>query len=133
VVVEDDERPGGGAIVPYRNPLALFAYYCVFLGLIVGIGTITAIAYFITTNGLNKPADITFSKTVITIGLIVGMIIEMAAFLLGVFGLLYVRKHPTARGTGHAILGVILGPIFLIIELGALAFMLSWIKDRFQH
>jgi hypothetical protein len=133
VVVEDDERPRGGAIVPYRNPLALFAYYCVFLGLIIGIGTTTAIAYFVSSSGIDKPGDRTFCKTVITIGFIVGMILELAAFLLGIFGLLYVRKYPTARGTGHGIIGVILGSIFFIGQLAALVFMIGWIEGQFKH
>ncbi len=133
VVVEDEERPRGGAIVPFRNPLALFAYYCVFLGIIVGIGTVTAIAYFINANGLNKAADVTFSKTVMSLGFIVGMVFELAAFILGIFGLLYVRKYPTARGTGHAIVGVIMGSIFLIVELAALILLLGWVKGQFQQ
>lgn len=133
VVVEDDDRPSGGAIVPYRNPLALFGYYCVFFGIIVGIGAITAVAFFVNANGLNKAEDISFSRTVIAIGFIVGMILELAAFLLGIFGLLYVRNHPTARGTGHAMIGVILGPVLMIVELAALIFMINWINNQFQH
>jgi len=133
VVVEEEDRPSGGAIVPYRNPLALFAYYCIFLGFIVGIGTTTAIAFYITTKGLDKSADISFCKTVITIGFIVGMILELGALLLGIFGLLYVRGHPTARGTGHAIMGIILGPLLLITQLAALIFMVGWIDSQFHH
>jgi len=132
VVLEEDEGPSGGAIVPYRNPLALFAYYCVFLGFIIGIGTTTAVAFFINANGLNKEEDISFSRNVVTIGFIVGMIVELAALLLGIFGLLYVRKHPTARGTGHAIIGVILGPVFIIVELAALIFLNGWLHGQFS-
>jgi hypothetical protein len=129
VIVEEDDGPRGGAIVPYRNPLALFAYYCVFLGLIVGIGTITAIAFYINAHGLNKADEISFCQTVVTIGFIVGMVLELAAFLLGVFGLFYVRSHRTARGTGHAIMGIVLGPILLLAQLAALILMIGWIKS----
>jgi hypothetical protein len=132
VVVEDDERPSGGAIVPYRNPLALFAYYCVFLGFIIGIGAITAVVIYAQRTVLSDK-DINFGKTVIYIGFIVGMIVELAAFLMGIFGLLYVRAHPTARGTGHAILGVILGPVFIIVQLAALIFMIGWLNSLFPH
>lgn len=130
VVVEDDDRPRGGAIVPYRNPLALFAYYCVFLGFIIAIGAITAVVIFASGTHLTEK-DINFGKVVIYIGFIVGMILELAAFLLGIFGLLYVRAHRTARGTGHAIIGIILGPMLLIVQLGALVYMISWLTSLF--
>ena len=76
--------------------------------------------------------DIRFGKTVVFIGFIVGMILELAAFLLGILGLLYVRTHPTARGTGHAALSIILGPILLIAQLVALILLLAWIDGKFQ-
>ena len=121
----------GGAIVPYRNPLALFGYYCVFLGFIVAIGAMTAVAYYFSRTYLDVK-DIRFGKTVVFIGFIVGMILELAAFLLGILGLLYVRTHPTARGTGHAALSIILGPILLIAQLVALILLLAWIDGKFQ-
>jgi hypothetical protein len=130
VVVEEDDGPSGGAIVPYRNPLALFAYYCVFLGLIVGIGTAAVIAYYINANGLSHAENVRFCKTVITIGFIVGMILELAAFMLGIFGLLYVRSHRTARGTGHAIMGIILGPLLLLGQLAALILMIGYTNSQ---
>jgi hypothetical protein len=129
IVTEEDERPSGGAIVPYRNPLALFAYYCVFLGFIIGIGATTAVVIFASGATLSED-HIRLGKIVIYIGFIVGMIVELAAFLLGIFGLLCVRNHPTARGTGHAIMGVVLGPIFIIAQLAALIFMISWINSQ---
>jgi hypothetical protein len=132
VIVAEDDRPSGGAIVPYRNPSALFAYYCIFLGFIVAIGATTAIAFYITQHGLNRPDEIRFCRTVVSIGFIAGIIFELAAFVLGIIGLLYVRKHPTARGTGHAVMGVILGPSLLIVELAALLFMIGWINSQFQ-
>jgi len=132
VVEEDDERHAGGAIVPYRNPLALFGYYCVFLGFIVGIGAVTAVVFFASQTHL-EAKHIGFGKTVIYIGLIVGMIFELAAFLLGIFGLLYVRAHPTARGTGHAIMSVILGPLLLITGLVALILLVGWLDSLFPH
>ncbi|HEY1860917.1 MAG TPA: DUF4190 domain-containing protein [Gemmataceae bacterium] len=64
-------------IIPYKNAMALAAYYCGVFSLIPCLG------------GLLGPA----------------------AFVLGILGLRYVRKHPTAHGTGHAITGIILGGI----------------------
>ncbi|SRR6266478_1706612 len=121
----------GGAIVPYRNPLALFAYYCVFLGFIIGIGATTAVVIFASGSTLSED-HIRFGKMVIYIGFVVGMIVELAAFLLGIFGLLYVRTHPTARGTGHALMGIVLGPVFIIAQLAALVYMISWINSQIQ-
>jgi len=129
--VEEDERRSGGAIVPYRNPLALFAYYCVFLGFIIGIGATTAVVIFASGSTLSED-HIRFGKMVIYIGFIVGMLVELAAFLMGIFGLLYVRTHPTARGTGHAIMGVVLGPVFVIAQLAALIYMIGWIDSQFH-
>jgi hypothetical protein len=126
--VEEENRPAGGAIVPYRNPLALFGYYSVFLGFIIAIGAVTGVLFFFSQTVL-QPKHIRFAKTVVYIGLIVGMIFELAAFLLGVFGLLYVRTHPTARGTGHAILSVVLGPLLLIVELVALILIIAWLNS----
>jgi len=131
IVALEDEPRSGGAIVPYRNPLALFGYYCVFLGFIVAIGAMTAVAYYFSRTYLDAK-DIRFGKTVVFIGFIVGMILELAAFLLGILGLLYVRTHPTARGTGHAALSIILGPILLIAQLVALILLLAWIDGKFQ-
>ena len=131
IVALEDEPRSGGAIVPYRNPLALFGYYCVFLGFIVAIGAMTAVAYYFSRTYLDVK-DIRFGKTVVFIGFIVGMILELAAFLLGILGLLYVRTHPTARGTGHAALSIILGPILLIAQLVALILLLAWIDGKFQ-
>jgi hypothetical protein len=132
IVALEDEPRSGGAIVPYRNPLALFGYYCVFLGFIVAIGAITAVAYYFSRTYL-EVKDIRFGKTVVVIGFVVGMVLELTAFLLGIFGLLYVRTHPTARGTGHAAMSVIAGPILLIAQLVALILLLAWIDGKFQH
>src|SRR5437867_1308624 len=105
IVALEDEPRSGGAIVPYRNPLALFGYYCVFLGFIVGIGATTAVVFFASQSHLEMK-HISFGKTVIYVGFIIGMILELVAFLLGIFGLLYVRAHPSSRGTGHAVMSV---------------------------
>lgn len=43
----------------------------------------------------------------------VGAILGPIALIFGILGLRYVKEHPTAKGTGHAIAGIVLG----IIEL----------------
>jgi len=39
----------------------------------------------------------------------VGLVLGPAALILGILGISYVNKHPTAKGTGHAIAGIVLG------------------------
>ncbi|HZV06439.1 MAG TPA: zinc-ribbon domain-containing protein [Gemmataceae bacterium] len=38
-----------------------------------------------------------------------GLLLGPAALVLGILGLRYVKAHPTAKGTGHAIAGIVLG------------------------
>jgi hypothetical protein len=77
-------------IIPYKNGMALAAYYCGVFSLIPCLG------------GLLGPA----------------------AFILGILGLRFVRKNPTAHGTGHAIAGIVLGGITGLAHLGLGAFLL---------
>ncbi len=58
-----------------------------------------------------------------------GALLGPAALILGILGLRYVKANPTAKGTGHAIAGVVLGSLttlgnwglILIGVVGALA------------
>ncbi|HXG12041.1 MAG TPA: DUF4190 domain-containing protein [Gemmataceae bacterium] len=62
----------------------------------------------------------------------VGAILGPAALVLGILGLRYVRQHPTAHGTGHAIAGIVLGIIdlynWVIILLAAIGFLAAAIS-----
>jgi hypothetical protein len=85
---------GVGALIPYRNPQALIAYYC-------GVFALIPCA---------------------------GLLLGPVAIVLGMLGLNYKKKHPTAGGAGHAITGIVLGTltvlghlaVFLLVGLGAL-------------
>src|SRR5947208_2185131 len=68
---------GISTIIPYRNGMALAAYYCGVFGLIP----------------------------------ILGFLLGPVAFILGVIGFVKARKNPEAKGTGHAVIGMILGVI----------------------
>lgn len=46
-----------------------------------------------------------------------GAILGPVAIILGILGLRYVKTHPTAKGTGHAITGIVLGSIDLLYHL----------------
>jgi hypothetical protein len=110
---EEDDRPrrkrsrdgAMSGIIPYRNVLALVAYYCGFGSLIAILGGI-AIA-MATIGGRNSPILI-----FILIG--VGGLLALLGIILGILGLTYVGKHPEAKGTGHAITGIIMGSLEII-------------------
>ena len=73
-------------VVPYKNGMALGAYYCGVFSIIPGLGNV----------------------------------LGPIAFILGILGLRYVKKHPTAHGTGHALVGIIAGLITTILWWGGL-------------
>lgn len=54
----------------------------------------------------------------------VGLVLGPIALTLGILGLQYVKAHPTAKGTGHAIAGIVLGAITTlgngVVLIGAL-------------
>ncbi len=140
VIVEDDEddeddRGSGGAIIPYRNPLALFGYYAAFLGLLIGLGAM-ALAVFLCRGkwetGNITIQDVNTAKVIIWIGIILGVLVELAAFVMGIFGFFYAKAHRTAKGGGHALSGIIMGALFLIGELIALVLIIQYIDTNFK-
>jgi hypothetical protein len=52
----------------------------------------------------------------------VGLILGPAAFILGILGIRYANKYPTAGGKGHAIAGVVLGTLVVLGHLAAVVF-----------
>ena len=52
----------------------------------------------------------------------VGLILGPAAFVLGLLGIRYANKYPTAGGKGHAIAGVVLGTIVVLGHVGVILF-----------
>jgi hypothetical protein len=47
-----------------------------------------------------------------------GLLLGPAAFILGILGLRYAKAHPTAKGTGHAIAGIVLGSLTTVGNWG---------------
>jgi hypothetical protein len=89
---EDDDvrirRPDAiETLIPYKNPLALIAYY---------VGVFAFIPC-------------------------VGLLLGPAALVLGILGIRYRNKHPTAGGLGHAITGVVLGSLTTLGNWGVAA------------
>jgi hypothetical protein len=119
---DDDDRPrrkrsrdgGGSGIIPYRNPLALIAYYSGFGSLISILGSV-ALAMLTIGQRVN----------VLLIGILmfgVGGLLALLAVICGILGLTYVNKHPKARGTGHAVTGLIMGGIEILALIGLILF-----------
>jgi hypothetical protein len=75
--------------IPYKNPLALIAYY-------VGVFAVIPCA---------------------------GLLLGPAALVLGIMGIRYRNKHPTAGGLGHAITGVVLGSLTTLANWGFILLM----------
>lgn len=53
----------------------------------------------------------------------VGLILGPAAFILGILGVRYANKYPTAGGKGHAIAGIVLGTLVVLGHLAAVVFV----------
>jgi len=70
--------------IPYKNPMALVAYY---------VGVFAVIPC-------------------------VGLLLGPTALILGILGIRYRNKHPTAGGLGHAITGVVLGSLTALANWG---------------
>jgi hypothetical protein len=71
---------GGGinALIPYKNPQALVAYY---------LGVFAVIP-------------------------VIGILLGLTAFVLGILGLRYRRRNPAAGGAVHAWIGIVAGGLF---------------------
>jgi hypothetical protein len=52
----------------------------------------------------------------------VGLVLGPAAFILGILGLRYGNKYPTAGGKGHAIAGIVLGALVVLGHIGVILF-----------
>lgn len=92
---DDDEDEGGGGdavstIIPYKNGMALTAYYLGVFGLV--------------------PC--------------VGLLLGPLAMIFGLLGLRKAFQMPQAKGTGHAIAGIVLGVFDLLAQV-AYFFVLS--------
>src|SRR5688500_18360714 len=80
---------GGSALIPYKNGPALAAYY-------LGVFSLSACLPFIG---------------------IVGLVMAVAALVLGIKGLRRVKENPEVHGTAHAWIGIICGAIFTLVGL----------------
>ena len=54
----------------------------------------------------------------------VGLVLGTLAVIFGILGYRFARAHPKAHGTGHAITGIILGSIVLLVHLAIIGLIL---------
>jgi hypothetical protein len=69
------------AVIPYKNGLALGAYYCGVFGLIPCVGSV----------------------------------LGPTALVLGILGIRKANREPAVEGMGHAITGIVLGSIEIVL------------------
>jgi hypothetical protein len=81
---EDQGYKGVSGLIPYKNGLALAAYYCGVFSLIP----------------------------------VLGLLLGPVALILGIMGVRYAQKNTRARGTGHAIAGIVLGSLSTLLYWG---------------
>jgi hypothetical protein len=119
---EEDDRPrrkrskGGtlSSVIPYRNGMALAAYYCGFGGLIFILGSL--ILARLSSGGREHPLWI------VVLGLGLGGLFGLSAVALGILGVNHVSKNPEAKGTGHAVTGIVLGVMEIVAIIGLVVF-----------
>ena len=80
----DDEPDATGGVIPYKNAMALTAYYLSVFSLIPCAGAL----------------------------------LGPAAVICGCLGLIHANKHPAASGKAHAIVGIVLGGITGLLNIG---------------
>jgi hypothetical protein len=53
---------------------------------------------------------------------VLGLILGPTAIVLGLLGMSFARRHPTASGTGHAVVALVLGGLSTLAHLGCVVF-----------
>ena len=126
--VEAEDKPSKLAgIIPYKNVLALLAYYCGFFSLIAGLGALLGqVATTSVASTLIGKAPNTSQPMALWIAC-VGAALGPAAVILGILGLRHVNRHREAKGTGHAFTGIVLG--FLATLGNAAVLLLMFGRD----
>lgn len=85
---------GVGTVIPYRNGMALAAYYCGVFGII--------------------------SCFLFGVGGFFGIV----PVILGIVGFMRARSDPEARGTAHALVGIVLGILEVLVGCSTIGFII---------
>jgi hypothetical protein len=72
----------------------------------------------------NPRALLAYYSGVFSLVPVFGIVLALVAMILGVLGYRYGRVHPTAKGTGHAVAGIVFAILGLL--LNAVLFGLAW-------
>lgn len=106
-----DEPSLGGKIIPYKNVLALAAYYGGFLSVILVLAALAiGVAAYV--------EMIPKGFTPVAIGVdALGVLVGPLSVILGIFGMRYAKRHSQAKGGGHAIAGIFIGVLSTLAGL----------------
>ena len=69
----------------------------------------------------NMPALMAYYFGIFSLLPAIGLVTALPALVLGFIGLRVKRKNPAAKGTAHAIVGIVLGGIMLFVWTGLIA------------
>jgi hypothetical protein len=59
-----------------------------------------------------------------------GLILGPLALLFGILGIRFAGRYRKAKGGGHSIAGIILGPIDFLVSVGAIVWITAYIHDQ---
>ena len=77
----------------------------------------------------NIPALLAYYFGVFSLIPVVGLILGLAAFVLGIMGLSKAKKHPEIKGKVHAWVGIIMGCLFNFGYLALAIYFLDSLSD----
>jgi hypothetical protein len=66
----------------------------------------------------NPTALVSYYVGILSLIPVLGLVLGPTALILGVMGLRYAKAHPRARGTVHAIIGIVLGTLATLGNFG---------------
>ena len=72
----------------------------------------------------NVPALVSYYLGVFSLIPCFGIPLGLAAVILGIIGLVKYKKHPQIRGVVHALVGLILGGLMLLLNLAIIVLMI---------
>jgi len=75
----------------------------------------------------NVPALVSYYLGVFSLIPCFGIPLGLAAVILGIIVLVKYKKHPQIRGVVHALVGIILGGLMLLVNLAFIVLMFGWL------
>ncbi len=75
----------------------------------------------------NVPALLGYYMGVFSLIPVIGFFLSIGALVCGILGLIRKKKHPNAKGSAHAWVGIIAGGIMFLVHSAVLALMITGI------